>query len=159
MASVKKVRELFYGSNVACTVVPLQVAPTELQGANSPMRIAKITRPDFDAGPCSQGYDQRADGALSPRQPAHTVQPIMVREPCKSVNYDGVLPPKMPAHRGDRPTKKNYIPFSLWEASPTPIEAASFGNPSHIHCHKIRTPGATGLRKQRKKRTNINHPE
>ncbi len=122
-ALVKKLRAQFCSSNVARTVVPLQVAPTEVQGNNCPMLSAKITRRDSNASPCSQDCTFRADGL------SRTIGTIKYgARAVQKCQLSGILPPEMPARHVDRRTKDR----------------------TQIHCSKIRTHHATGLRKHPK---------
>ena len=132
MASVKKVCAHFCSLNVARTVVPLQVAPTEVQGPNCPMRSVKITRRDSDARPCSRGFDRCADGE-SRRLGDTTGTTNYGARAVQKCQLSGIVPPKMPARHWNRRTKEKAI-----------------------RCSKIRTSNTTGLRKQHKNRSQRN---
>jgi hypothetical protein len=131
-ASVKKVCAHFCSSSVAHTVVPLQVAPTEVQGPNCPKHTVKITRQGFDVRPCSRGYDRCADGAFH-RLVITTATTNYGARAVQKCQLSGIVPPKMPTRHWDRLTKEKAI-----------------------HCSKIRTWDTTGLRKQDKNRSQRN---
>jgi len=132
MASVKKVCTQFCSLNVALTVSPLQVAPTEVQGPNCPKLCAKITRRDSDVRPCSRDCD-RCAGGKSRRLRHTTGTDYYGARAVQKCQQSGIVPPKMPARHWNRLTREKAI-----------------------RCSKIRTPNTTGLRKQGKNRSQRN---
>ena len=124
-ALVKKVCAQSCSLNVARTVVPLQTAPTEVQGNNCPMLSALITRRDSDARPCSQDCTGRDDGLRhttgTTNNGARAVQKCQLKR-----------------HRATQDAGPSCGP--AYEGEP-------------IHCSKIRTHRATGLRKHLKNRS------
>src|SRR4051812_3467307 len=122
--------------------MPLQAAPTEVQGSDCPKHCAKITRRDFNAQSCSQVYVRCAVAqTVAPSTgTSDTDDHAAALEQCQL----GVVPHTTPVRRMDRRTIES-VTFArgVSDVMGRPEQDAQ---PRTRH-HNLRGLTATGLRK------------
>src|SRR4051794_34676471 len=137
MTPVKKPCALFVARMFPRTAVPLQVAPTEVQGSDCPKLCAKITRRDFNAQSCSQVYVRCAVAqTVAPSTgTSDTGDHAAAPEQCQL----GVVPSAMPIRRMDWPTIESWASGGSVTDADWKSAKAKTSNRPHTRHHRYAT--------------------